>query len=72
MPLTTRELAVLRWRKQGLTQAVVAKRLRMSQSAISDFECNAYRKILDAERIIQDAHRLQITVPSTVRRRMRP
>ena len=49
MGLTDRELSVLRLRAEGLTQAETAKRLKISQAAVSDFENNAKRKIKDAE-----------------------
>ncbi len=51
--LTKRELEVLRLRKDGLKQSEVAKKLKITQSAVSLFEKNAYRKIKDSVRVLE-------------------
>ena len=43
--LTEKEIEVLRLRKAGLMQVEVAKKLGISQAAVSSFEKNALRKI---------------------------
>ncbi|MBR9701215.1 helix-turn-helix domain-containing protein [Candidatus Woesearchaeota archaeon] len=58
MGLTAKEIAVLQLRSQGLTQNQVAKRLKISQAAVSSFEQNAYRKLKDAEEILSFAKEL--------------
>ncbi|MGV8168989.1 MAG: sigma factor-like helix-turn-helix DNA-binding protein [Candidatus Nanoarchaeia archaeon] len=47
--LTEKEIEVLRLRKASLTQVEVAKKLGISQAAVSSFEKNALKKIEDAE-----------------------
>jgi transcriptional regulator len=61
--LTERETAVLLLRQQGLTQEVVARKLKVSQAAVSSFEINAYRKLQDAKATLALAalHHLTIT-----------
>jgi transcriptional regulator len=63
MGLTEKEIAVLQLRGQGLTQEEVAKRLKVSQAAISSFETNAYRKLQDAQAMIAYAKSEGIKVP---------
>jgi transcriptional regulator len=69
--LTEKEVAVLRLRSQGLTQADVAKRLKISQAAVSDFESNAYHKLLDAELMLEEAKDLNVKMPAKYRRGVR-
>jgi transcriptional regulator len=63
MSLTDRETTVLILRQQGLTQAAVARKLKVSQAAVSAFEINAYRKLQDAKAMLAAAteHHLTIT-----------
>ena len=56
--LTTREQEVLRLRVQGLTQQEVASRMKISQAAVSGFEQNARRKIVDAHETLALASRI--------------
>jgi transcriptional regulator len=49
--LTSKEIEVLQLRKLGLTQIEVAKKLGVSQAAISSFEKNALKKIEDAKKV---------------------
>lgn len=50
--LTEREIDVLKLKKQGLTQLEIAKKLKISQPAVSSFYNNALRKIKDAEDVL--------------------
>ena len=43
--LTKREIQILELRKKGLKQEDIAKRLNLSQPAVSNFEKNANKKI---------------------------
>ena len=58
--LTKKELDVLTLRQEGLTQTSVAKRLKITQAAVSKFEHNAKQKILDAQRTVHLAKQLGI------------
>ncbi len=49
--LTEKELQVLTRRARGESQRAVAKALGISQAAVSQFETNAHKKILEAERL---------------------
>jgi len=51
--LTEKEIEVLRLRKANLTQVEVAKKLGVSQAAVSSFEKNALRKITEAHSTIK-------------------
>jgi transcriptional regulator len=53
--LTEKELEVMRLRKADLTQVEVAKKLGISQAAVSSFEKNALRKTSEAAEIIRVA-----------------
>jgi transcriptional regulator len=65
MGLTEKEINVLQLRNQGLTQVEVAKRLKISQAAVSDFEKNAYRKLVDAQQMLEFAKDAKIKLPSS-------
>jgi len=45
--LTEREIQILKLRKKGLKQNEIAKKLNLTQPAVSGFERNANRKIKD-------------------------
>ncbi len=45
--LTKREIEIITLRKKGLTQKEIAKKLKLSQPAISKFENNVKKKISD-------------------------
>jgi Tfx family DNA-binding protein len=62
--LTEKEKLVLQLRGKGLTQTEVAKRLDISQAAVSDFEKNARRKIAEAQETLEFVR----TLPKEVRR----
>ena len=57
--LTAKEIRVLGLRKK-FTQAKVSKKLRISQPAVSNFENNALRKILDAKQTLKTARSLGV------------
>ena len=60
--LTKREIEILKLRKTGLKQAEIAKRLRMSQPAISKFENNVKKKIKEANEIIKISKELRVKI----------
>lgn len=62
MSLTPKELEVLQLRGRGLTQIEVAQKLGISQAAVSQFEKNAIKKILDAQKTLTEAKSLGITI----------
>lgn len=60
--LTKKEIQVLELRKKNLTQIEVAKRLNISQAAVSKFEKNAIDKIRDAQRVLRVQKKLKLEV----------
>lgn len=59
MALTEKEKLVLELRNKGLTQTQVAKKLNISQAAVSDFEKNSKQKIIEAQETIDFSRQLQ-------------
>ena len=51
--LTEKEILVVKLISSGLTQVQVAKKLKISQPAVSSFYNNALWKIRDAESVIK-------------------
>ncbi|MFA6023294.1 MAG: LuxR C-terminal-related transcriptional regulator [Candidatus Pacearchaeota archaeon] len=51
--LTEKEILVLKLKKEGLTQKEIAKKLKISQPAVSSFYNNALYKIGDAEEVLK-------------------
>lgn len=51
--LTDKEIEVLKLKIAGLTQLEIAKKLKISQPAISNFYNNALWKIKDAEEVLK-------------------
>jgi transcriptional regulator len=51
--LTEKEVEVLKLKKANLTQLEIAKKLKISQPAVSSFYNNALKKIKDAEEILK-------------------
>jgi transcriptional regulator len=51
--LTEKEIEVLKLKKDGLTQKDIAKKLKISQPAVSSFYNNALWKINDAEEVLR-------------------
>lgn len=58
--LTEKEVDVLRLRSKGFSQVEVAKKLRISQPAVSHFEKSAYKKISDAKEILEIVKELKM------------
>lgn len=60
--LTKKEIEVMKLRKLALTQSEVAKKLGISQAAVSKFEKNAVSKILDASKVLKIQRKLKVVV----------
>jgi transcriptional regulator len=58
--LTEKEIEVLKLKNKGFVQIEIAKKLRISQPAVSKFYNNALRKISDAEEIYRIKEELGI------------
>jgi transcriptional regulator len=58
--LTEKEIEVLKLKKEGLTQKDIAKKLKISQPAVSSFYNNALWKIKDAEEVTKLKKELKI------------
>ncbi len=58
--LTEKELHVLSERARGKSQREIAGKLSISQAAVSKFETNAHRKILQAEQLTALVHKLGV------------
>ena len=58
--LTEKELEVLRRRAAGEGQQTIANSLRVTQAAVSKFESNAQRKILEAEELLRITKELNV------------
>lgn len=59
---TRKEIEILELRKKNLTQSEVAKKLKITQAAVSKFEKNAFKKILDAKKIISITNKMGVEV----------
>ena len=62
MLLTEKEIEVLKLRRAGMTQVDVAKKLSISQAAVSSFEKNAFRKIDDSMEVLKLAASMKLKV----------
>ncbi len=51
--LTEKEIEVVRLKNKGFTQKQIAKKLKISQPAVSNFCNNALWKIKDAENVLK-------------------
>lgn len=51
--LTEKEIEVLKLKKVGLTQTEIAKKLKISQPAVSSFYNGSLKKIKQAEEILK-------------------
>lgn len=60
--LTEREVQILKLRSKGVKQEEIAKKLKLSQPAISNFERNANRKIKDAYDVINIIKNLGVKI----------
>ena len=58
--LTKKEIEILRLRKQGLKQSEIAKKLKISQHAVSRFENNVIKKVRDAKEILEIANEIRV------------
>ena len=59
---TRKEIEILELRKKNLTQSEVAKKLKITQAAVSKFEKNAYKKILDAKKILIISNKIGVDI----------
>jgi len=60
--LTKKEIRILELRKKGLKQVEIAKKLRISQPAVSFFEKSISRKIKDSVRLLELVKELDVDV----------
>lgn len=51
--LTEKEIRVLKLKKSGLTQVEIAKRLKITQSAVSVFYNKGLKKISEAQEVVK-------------------
>jgi transcriptional regulator len=58
--LTDSEIEVLKLKKQDLNQQEIAKKMKISQPAVSKFYNNAIEKIKDAEEVLKLKKELKI------------
>jgi len=58
--LTKKEIEVLALKKKGMTQEDIAKKLEISQPAVSNFLRNAHSKIKDADETLKIAKEMGI------------
>lgn len=63
--LTEREYEIIRRRAAGEGQQQIARALKITQAAVSQFETNAQRKILEAERMRDVLAALGVKVEET-------
>jgi len=60
--LTKREIEIIKLRKKGLKQKEIAKKLSLSQPAISKFENNVKKKIKDSLDMIKIIKKLGVKI----------
>lgn len=58
--LTEKEISVLKLKSEGLTQVQIAKKLKISQPAVSNFYNNAIKKMREAADIVKMTEELEI------------
>ena len=58
--LTTKEIEVVKLKNQGFTQLEIARKLKISQPAVSSFYNNALKKIKDAEEVLKIKKELKL------------
>lgn len=58
--LTKKEIKVLKLKKEGLNQSQIAKKLNISQPAVSSFYNNALKKFKDAQKTLKIKEELNI------------
>lgn len=62
MLLTKKEKKVMDLRAKGLSQYEIAKKMKISQAAVSQFQNNAHRKIKEAVKLIEFAKKKGVVV----------
>lgn len=60
MKLTEKEIKVLELKKRGFTQLEIAKKLKISQPAVSGFYKNAILKIKNSYEIVKLAKKMKV------------
>lgn len=60
--LTEKEFDVLLRRARGESQAAIAKALKITQAAVSQFENNARKKIISANDLLETLKQEKITI----------
>lgn len=58
--LTTKEIAVLELKQKGFTQVEIARKLKISQPAVSNFYNNAIKKIKDAKAVLKTSRKMGV------------
>lgn len=58
--LTQKQIEVLKLKRNGLTQLEIAKKLKISQPAVSSFYNNALKKIQDAKQVLKIKKELKL------------
>ena len=58
--LTQKQIDVLKLKRKGLTQLEMAKKLKISQPAVSSFYNSALKKIQDAKQILKIKEELKL------------
>jgi len=58
--LTEKEIEILRLKSKNMTQLDIAKKLNISQPAVSSFYSNAIKKIKEAEEVLKIKKELKI------------
>ncbi len=58
--LTEKEIEVLKLKKEEFTQLEIAKKLKISQPAVSGFYKKALAKIRDAEEVLRVGRELEV------------
>ncbi len=70
--ITDRERSILERRARGDTQAEVATALNISQSVVCRVERRAYKKLLDAQAVINTMKELNVDVTPRTKRGYTP
>lgn len=60
--LTSKEIEVLKLRKKGLNQVEIARKLKITQPAVSSFERSISRKIRSAVKTLEVAKKLKVDI----------
>ena len=60
--ITKKEIKIIKLRKSGFKQKEIAKKLKISQPAISKFEKNVQKKIIDSINVIKLSKELGVKI----------